>query len=88
MANWRAGKLTPDSVTWILEPLGEFSTASLYKALHEGVGVFRFKELWKTKVSLKIKIFIWQMARGRISSGGSETKRTCILARFFWAAFS
>jgi hypothetical protein len=53
----------------MLEPSGEFSTASLYKALHEGTDVFRFKELWKTKVPLKIKIFIRQMARGRIPSG-------------------
>jgi hypothetical protein len=59
----------PDTVSWMLEPSGEFSTASLYKALHEGADVFRFKELWKTKVPLKIKIFIRQMARGRIPSG-------------------
>jgi hypothetical protein len=58
-----------------LEPSGEFSAASLYKALHKGAGVFRFKELWKTKVPLKIKISIWQMARGRIPSGDQVQKR-------------
>jgi hypothetical protein len=31
-------------------------SASLYKALHDGAGVFRLKELWKAKVPLKIKI--------------------------------
>jgi hypothetical protein len=65
----------PDRLTWTLDPSGCFTTASLYKALHEGAAVFPFKELWTLKLPLKIKHFIWQLARGRLPSGTQVQKR-------------
>jgi hypothetical protein len=35
-----------DSTSWIIEASGGFSTSSLYKAFHDRVAIFRFKELW------------------------------------------
>jgi hypothetical protein len=67
--------MVPDSLTWTLEPSGMFSTASLYSALHQGFAVFRFKDLWKVRLPLKIKYFLWQVARGRIPSGDQVQKR-------------
>jgi hypothetical protein len=49
--------------------------AFLYRALHQGFSVFRFKDPWKVRLPLKIKYFLWQVARGRIPSGDQVQKR-------------
>ena len=59
----------PDKVSWSLEPSGQFSVRSLYqKLLHvSDQGVPKF--FWAAKWPLKIKIFLWQLARGRLPAG-------------------
>ncbi|KAM0831387.1 hypothetical protein ACQ4PT_065585 [Festuca glaucescens] len=64
-----------DKLSWRLVPSGAFSTAPLYKALHEGASVFCFNELWKVKIPLKIKHFIWQLSINRLPSGDQVQKR-------------
>lgn len=65
--------LTPsvedDQVSWALEPSGSFSVRSLYhKILHvSDAGVPKF--FWSAKFPLKIKIFLWQLDRGRLPAG-------------------
>jgi hypothetical protein len=56
-----------DSVKWVLERSGSFTTSSLYDELT----FTRFPNrwmlcLWKTKVPLKIKIFLWQVINDKI----------------------
>jgi hypothetical protein len=40
-----------------------------------GAAVTSFKEVWRTKVPPKIKIFLWQLIRGRLPSGVQIVKR-------------
>jgi hypothetical protein len=55
-----------DSVSWALEPSGRFSTKSLYQKLIQGATVAHAKDIWKIACPLKVRIFIWQLARGRL----------------------
>jgi hypothetical protein len=55
-----------DSVSWALEPSGRFSTRSLYQKLVQGAAVAHAKDVWKIACPLKVRIFIWQLARGRL----------------------
>ena len=51
--------MEPDTVTWKLTPSGVFSVRSLYLEHMSGNTRFLKKYLWKMKVPLKIKIFMW-----------------------------
>jgi hypothetical protein len=66
---------TPDSVSWKLEASGLFSTKSMYQALCRGPKINVTKLFWKAKVPMKIRIFTWQMARGRLPSNDQILKR-------------
>ena len=52
-----------DSYTWKLTESGLFSVKSMYADLMNGHTRFLHKYLWKLKVPLKIKIFMWFMYR-------------------------
>jgi hypothetical protein len=67
---------SPDMISWHLEPSGTFSSRSLYLSLCKKPEVPLTKYLWSYVVPLKIKIFTWQLARGRLPSNDQ------ILARF------
>ena len=45
-----------------------FSTNSLYRKLCEGAASPNMKNIWKAQVPLKIRIFLWQLSRGRLPS--------------------
>jgi hypothetical protein len=64
-----------DEVKWALEASGDFSTHSLYNRMSQGGAVPHFKEVWKTRVPPKIRIFLWQLIRGRLPSGVQLAKR-------------
>lgn len=52
---------------WELTKNKKYSTKSLYEAmLHSGVVDLRLCDLWKAKIPLKQKIFVWLSIRGRI----------------------
>ena len=57
-----------DSISWALEPSGRFSVRSLYRKLCTGTPTTQFSFLWSLKVPLKIRIFLWQLARKRLPS--------------------
>jgi hypothetical protein len=57
-----------DQISWHLENSGKFSTKSLYFKLSQGISVAQFKDMWESKVPLKIKIFSWQLALDRLPS--------------------
>jgi hypothetical protein len=64
-----------DLVTWGLEASGEYSTNSIYHRMSLGAVVTHLKDVWKVRVPPKIKIFLWQLLRGRLPSGDQLVKR-------------
>jgi hypothetical protein len=64
-----------DEVKWSLEASGEFSTRSIYGRLMHGAVVTHFKEVWKTRVPPRIRVFLWQLIRNRLPSGVQVAKR-------------
>ena len=49
----------PDIFHWNLTPNGTFTVKSMYEDLMNGHTRFLQKYLWKLKISLKIKVFMW-----------------------------
>ncbi|KAK1693054.1 hypothetical protein QYE76_009751 [Lolium multiflorum] len=64
-----------DVVRWALEQSGEYSTRSMYSKFSRGGTVTHFKEIWRTRVLPKIRVFLWQLIRGRLPSGDQLVKR-------------
>jgi hypothetical protein len=55
-----------DIIRWHLEPSGKYSVKSMYLKLSQGTTVAHFKDMWGTKVPLKVKIFSWQLAMDKL----------------------
>jgi hypothetical protein len=64
-----------DIVTWSLEPSGRFTTNSTYLHLSRGATTTCFKEVWRTRVPPRIKVFLWQLIRNRLPSSAQVAKR-------------
>jgi hypothetical protein len=75
----------PTQISWRLEPSWLFSTRSLYLGLCKGHEVPLTKFIWNYPLPLKIKVFTWQLARGRLPSNdqiysrGGPSDGTCAL---------
>jgi hypothetical protein len=69
--------LSADSnqVLWALEPHGKFTVSSLYRKINQGPSLQHEKLLWKSKLPLKIKIFLWQMAMGKMPANEQIHRR-------------
>jgi hypothetical protein len=55
----------PDVFTWSLHSTGQFSVKTMYAALINN-GVRLSQEIWRVKMPMKIKIFMWYLKRGVI----------------------
>jgi hypothetical protein len=56
-----------DAVYWGLTAKKIFLTASLYRFLTSGgTSYHKAKKIWKCKIPLKIRIFLWQVFHNRI----------------------
>jgi hypothetical protein len=56
-----------DMVKWGLEKNGLFSTKSLYRFITDGGAASRLAGyLWKCKIPLKIKFFLWQIFNNKL----------------------
>ena len=65
-----------DEVVWALDRTKVFSTKSLYSFLsNRGVCVKESDNIWKTKVPLKIKFFLWQIENDRLPTASALKKR-------------
>jgi hypothetical protein len=64
-----------DKVLWKLEASGRFSVKSLYNSLVQGPVSPLGSAIWKGRIPTKIKIFLWQMSRGRLPSNDQILKR-------------
>jgi hypothetical protein len=64
-----------DGITWNLEQSGVFSTRSMYLRLSQGAEVSHFDDVWRTKVPPRVRIFLWQLIRGRLPCSEQVAKR-------------
>ena len=64
-----------DQVIWDLCHNKKFSTKSVYKLLEKTVVGPNYKWLWKTKVPLKIRIFLWQLVQDAVPTRENMKKR-------------
>lgn len=64
----------PDVMYCRLDPSVRFTSKSLYDRLAMGQGLDELRDIWKTMVPPKIKIFLWQLIRGRLPSGDQVRK--------------
>jgi hypothetical protein len=64
-----------DKVLWKLEASGRFSVKSLYNTLIKGHASLLGPAIWRTSIPTKIKIFLWQLSRGRLPSNDQILKR-------------
>jgi hypothetical protein len=58
-----------DSIRWVLNPYGQFTTSSRY--MHWSFPEVKdvvMEELWQSKLPLKIKNFMWLVHRNRLQT--------------------
>jgi hypothetical protein len=77
---------TDDIVTWGLTASKMFTTSSLYKLrMTGGVAKKLNRQIWKCKVPLKVRIFLWQDLQDRLQTGqqlramGWKGSECCVL---------
>ena len=63
----------PNSITWPHSPSGHFLVKSLYSRLYAGRQDSRFKAIWRSRIPLKIRIFLWQDIKRKLPA--SDLKR-------------
>ena len=65
-----------DKVVWKLEKSGKFTTRSVYRFItFGGVIDLRMMEIWRAKISLKLKIFPWMAWHDRIQTAQQLKRR-------------
>ena len=65
-----------DKVVWKLEKSGKFTTRSVYRFItFGGVIDLRMMEIWRAKISLKLKIFLWMAWHDRIQTAQQLKRR-------------
>lgn len=65
-----------DKVFWGLEKSGIFSVKSLYRYISFGGRTFsQTQKLWKSKIPLKVKIFLWLLFQDRLQMTSNLKKR-------------
>jgi hypothetical protein len=64
-----------DTFQWRLTKSGQFSVQSMYRSLINNGKVFHHKEIWKLKLPLKIKIFMWYLLKGVVLTKDNLAKR-------------
>jgi len=65
----------PDGVIWKLEKSGLFSVRSVYKHMFRISEDVDSKQLWKAKIPLKVKIFMWLTLQNSILTKDNLLKR-------------
>jgi hypothetical protein len=64
-----------DGVSWSLNINGRFSTKSMYQYLERSLAGSHNKWIWKAKLPLKIKVFMWQLFQIAILTRDNLKKR-------------
>jgi hypothetical protein len=72
----KPGGVDADIVLWALEHKRQFSTKSLYRFLtNRGMTSRVARVLWKCRIPLKIKFFLWQVFHNKLQVSGNLVKR-------------
>jgi len=59
-----------DSFVWLLEKSGHYTTRSMYRRLSfRRVVNRRMVKLWKSKIPMKLKVFMWMVINGKLQTG-------------------
>lgn len=80
-------KLTEDKdkMSWVLEKFGNYSTRSMYKLLsHRECVNVRMRVIWKSKLPMKAKFFLWLALQNRNRSHIKSYFLKCTSAKFVW----
>ena len=65
-----------DVFRWNLTTSGSFTMDSMYRALtHSEVPTSNNKKIWKSKIPLKVKIFMWYLRRGVVLTKDNLARR-------------
>jgi hypothetical protein len=73
----------PDTVTWALEKKGNFTTASLYRELtFPGVVNKEVMSIWRARIPMKIKFFLWSVYSDCLPSAEQLVKRHWLVKNF------
>jgi hypothetical protein len=64
-----------DSIKWNLTKQGTFTVQSMYQNLVNQIAFPLNKSVWKLKIPLKIKVFVWFVLKGVILTKDSLLKR-------------
>jgi hypothetical protein len=64
-----------DFISWSLNQNNIFSTKSMYHWLERNLAGSHNKWIWKAKIPLKIKIFLWQMCQDAVLTRENMKKR-------------
>jgi hypothetical protein len=65
-----------DSIKWTLDKTQTFTTKSLYQLLtHGGVRDRLCTLVWKCKVPLQVKVFLWQMIHNKLQTATTLKRR-------------
>ena len=65
----------PDQLCWMLTRYGEFTVKSMYIDVINSSAIPSSKDVWKVKVFLKIKVFIWFVHKQVILTKNNLVKR-------------
>ena len=67
---------TPDSVTWLWTPNGQYSATSAYEMQFEGSIRFSFRDtIWNSGAPLKCRVFCWLALRGKCNTADCLQKK-------------
>ena len=75
LSHHRHGAWVPDTLQWKLSSSGVFSVKSMYMDLINTGTIPRTVHIWKVKVALKIKVFMWFVHKGVILTKDNFFKR-------------
>lgn len=67
--------MEPDGVRWRLTGNKRFSTVSMYKFLENNLAGPNYRWIWRAKLPLQIKIFLWQFFYDAILTRDNLKKR-------------
>lgn len=65
-----------DRVSWKLNNTGQYTTQSMYRSITHGGILSKVDEgIWKSKLPMKIKVFLWQMHHGKLQAAAVLKRR-------------
>jgi hypothetical protein len=62
-----------DGIHWCLEKSGQYTIRSMYRSLvHRGVLNPHMRRVWKARLPMKLKVFMWQVFQDKSQTRGTQ----------------